>query len=406
MARRSGRRAQGAQIMVAASALIAGLVFVVVELRSHGRPFLPGFPVSIVAIVPDNPLAKSPPSAVSRVIHDPLALGAEAIVPEALGPAATPTGSAAAPPAPRSVMPPSGTGVAMLTLGPSAALRPAGPGPETRPLPAPIAHVAVPPRALPRPPEPGSEATWRRFAVPAGPEDGRPMIAIVIDDVGLDRPHSDEAERLPGPLTLSFMTYAEDLPAQVAVARAHGHEIMLHVPMEPLASRVDPGPNALTVALSQDEIKRRLDWDLARLDGIVGVNNHMGSRFTESSVAMTPVLATLRERGLFFLDSRTTPHSVGAELAASMGLPHAVRDIFLDDINDPAVASELAKTEAVARRNGFAIAIGHPHAPTMAELRRWLPDVEARGFRLVPVSAIVLHNESVAGRSQGVAASQ
>jgi polysaccharide deacetylase 2 family uncharacterized protein YibQ len=233
------------------------------------------------------------------------------------------------------------------------------------------------------------------------------MIAIVIDDVGLDRPHSDEAARLPGPLTLSFMTYAEDLPAQVAVARAHGHEIMLHVPMEPLAARVDPGPYALTVALGPDEIKRRLDWDLARLDGIVGVNNHMGSRFTESAVAMTPVLATLRERGLFFLDSRTTPHSVGADLAAAMGLPHAARDIFLDvDINDPAVASELAKTEALARHNGFAIAIGHPHEPTLEELRRWLPTVEARGFRLVPVSAIVQHNESLISRADRAAAQE
>ena len=108
----------------------------------------------------------------------------------------------------------------------------------------------------------------------------------------------------------------------------------------------------------------------------------------------------LRERGLFFLDSRTTPHSVGIDIATEYGVPHAARDIFLDvDLTDPAVATELAKTEAVARRNGAAIAIGHPHDPTITELRRWLPSVEAHGFRLVPVSAIVQHNEMLAGHA-------
>ena len=135
------------------------------------------------------------------------------------------------------------------------------------------------------------------------------MIAIVIDDMGLDRRHSDEAAELPAPLTLSFMTYAEDLPNQVAAARAHGHEIMLHVPMEPLAAHVDPGPNALRTGLDQDEIKRRISWDLSRIDGIVGINNHMGSRFTEWPDGMAPVLEILRERGLFFRICGTTPHS-------------------------------------------------------------------------------------------------
>ncbi|MEI9987589.1 MAG: divergent polysaccharide deacetylase family protein [Aliidongia sp.] len=97
----------------------------------------------------------------------------------------------------------------------------------------------------------------------------------------------------------------------------------------------------------------------------------------------------MRERGLFFLDSRTTPHTVGIDLAQEMGLPHAARDVFLDDdLAAPAVAVELTKTEAVARRNGIAIAIGHPHVGTIAELRRWLPLAEAHGFRLVPVTAI------------------
>jgi uncharacterized protein len=364
MARRRVGNGKKLQLWAAAAALALGCGLLVVHL-------MPAKPPHWAAVL-------SLPGAPDHAIRDPLAIGPEAVMPEAIS---------SAPP----------------QLGPSA-VEAAAPAPH-HPAPARPAPLPTPPAPAfvmpPLAPLPAGEAAWRHYAVHAGPEDGRPMIAIVIDDMGLDRRHSDEAATLPAPLTLSFMTYAEDLPAQVAAARAHGHEIMMHVPMEPQAPRVDPGPNALRVGLDDDEIKRRMVWDLARIDGIVGINNHMGSRFTEWPQGMAPVLAMLRERGLFFLDSRTTPHSVGIDLATEIGLPHAARDIFLDvDLTDPAVATELTKTEAVARRNGIAIAIGHPHDPTLTELRRWLPTAEARGFRLVPVSAIVLHNETLAGHAQ------
>jgi|HubBroStandDraft_1064217.scaffolds.fasta_scaffold00762_11 polysaccharide deacetylase 2 family uncharacterized protein YibQ len=337
-----------------------------------------GFGMVLEPLLPANPwrwvVAPSSTSAPGQVNRDPLAIGPEAVVPEAI-----------APPAQHKPVPVLEAAIPVPHRPPAIRTPPSAPS------------FVMPPLA----PVPEGEAAWRRYAVAAGPEDGRPMIAIVIDDMGLDRHHSDEAVSLPAPLTLSFMTYAEDLPTQVGAARAHGHEIMLHVPMEPQAVRVDPGPNALRLGQDEDEIKRRLEWDLGRIDGIVGINNHMGSRFTESSEGMAPVLAMLRQRGLFFLDSRTTPHSVGIDLAVEIGLPHAARDIFLDvDLTDPAVAVELTRTEAVARRNGFAIAIGHPHDPTLTELRRWLPTAEGRGFRLVPVSAIVRHNETLAGHAQ------
>jgi len=243
------------------------------------------------------------------------------------------------------------------------------------------------------PPPPG-EPAWRHNALPSAPANGQPMIAIVIDDMGLDRKRSAEVMTLPGPLTLSFMTYADDLAKQTATGRAHGDEIMLHMPMEPQARHVDPGPNALVTGLDDAELRRRVIWGLGRIDGIVGVNNHMGSKFTESQPGMTIVLEQLRARGLFFLDSRTTPHSVGLATARQMGVASVGRDIFLDNFMvEPEVARELAQTEAVARKNGVAIAIGHPHDATIAELRRWLPTAAAKGFRLVPVSAIVAREQ-------------
>jgi len=248
--------------------------------------------------------------------------------------------------------------------------------------------------APPLPPLHG-EPAWRRNALPSTPANGQPMIAIVIDDMGLDRKRSAEVMTLPGPLTLSFMTYADDLAKQTATGRAHGDEIMLHMPMEPQARHVDPGPNALVTGLDDAELRRRVIWGLGRIDGIVGVNNHMGSKFTESQPGMAIVLEQLRARGLFFLDSRTTPHSVGLATARQMGVASVGRDIFLDNFMvEPEVARELAQTEAVARKNGVAIAIGHPHDATIAELRRWLPTAAAKGFRLVPVSAIVAREQA------------
>jgi hypothetical protein len=388
MALRRGNGTGTWQIWVAASALALGCGMLIGRLMPAGQQ---RWVASITAppTTPAKPPAPQPRPSAGRPLRDPLAIGPEAVIPEVVVPPPLPLSKPAAP-------------AAMAAM-------PAVPGSMAKL----IAETALPHRSPPRPAPvlsgpvlPASvgsafdgEAAWHRNAVPAGPEDGRPMIAIVIDDMGLDRRRSDAASALPAPLTLSFMTYAEDLPTQVAAARAHGHEIMMHVPMEPLAANVDPGPNALTVALDQDEIRRRMTWDLGRIDGIVGINNHMGSRFTEWPQGMAPVLEMLRERGLFFLDSRTTPRSVGLGLAAEIGVPHAARDIFLDDeLTSPAVAGELARTETVARRNGVAIAIGHPHDPTLTELRRWLPIAEARGFRLVPVSAVVLHNEISAGR--------
>jgi polysaccharide deacetylase 2 family uncharacterized protein YibQ len=296
-------------------------------------------------------------------------------------------------------------GLGLVAVGlyrPAAPVRPGIVRPPAEPGPVapqaairPVAPAEPPPAAAPPVSPPGELPAWRRNAVAAGPEDGRPMIAIVLDDMGLDRARSAAALTLPAPLTLSFMAYAADLPAQTEAARAHGHELMLHVPMEPQAARIDPGPNALTVTLDDTELRRRLGWDLDRLDGIVGANNHMGSRFTEWPHGMEIVEEMLRERGLFVLDSRTTPHTVVVDVAKSIGLPWAKRDVFLDDdMAAPAVGRELARTEEIARRNGFAVAIGHPHDATIAELRGWLPTLAARGFRLVPVSAIVLHNEA------------
>lgn len=252
------------------------------------------------------------------------------------------------------------------------------------------------PRA--RPPQVASAAgvqwAWRRNAVPFADLNSRPLIAIVIDDVGLDRPRSRRAWELPGPLTMAFLPYAKELKDQLKAARAAGKEIMLHLPMEP-TGRADPGPGALLVSMSDNEIGRRTAAALDGMEGYVGVNNHMGSRFTTFKPGMQTVLQQVRSRGLLFLDSRTTAQTVGEQIALEAGVPTLPRNVFLDDEETlAAVKRKLAETEGVARRLGYAVAIGHPHDVTIQALAEWLPTLQAKGFVLAPITAVLRKRNS------------
>ena len=292
----------------------------------------------------------------------------------------------------RATLPPAQPGAAPLQtpdLPTAAAIRP-GTDPDRAPnAPAAVARTA--PLAVVAATTPGTAVpAWRANALPVSLPPGRPMIAILIDDMGLDRRRSDRAVDLKAPVTLSYLTYARDLAVQTAAARAAGHELMLHMPMEPEGT-ADPGPEALQTWLQPAELQRRIDWGLARFDGYIGVNNHMGSRFTANATAMRPVLAALAARGLLFVDSMTSPASVGREVAAETGTPALARDVFLDNVETVAeVRHRLGETERVAAANGTAIAIGHPHDATLAALEPWLAEVEARGFVLAPVSQVAM----------------
>ena len=231
---------------------------------------------------------------------------------------------------------------------------------------------------------------WRRNAAAyPRPGPGVARIAVVIDDLGLNRPNARETLALPGPLTLAFMTYAPSPGDLTEAARAAGHELLVHVPMQPSDDTTDPGPKVLSGALDRAELMARLDWALSRFDGYVGINNHMGSAFTQDGEGMRAVLAELKRRGLMFLDSRTIAGSVAGPLAEEIGVMHAARDIFLDNDRDVAtIRAQLAKAERIARESGSAVAIGHPYDETIAALRSWLPTLSDKNIALVPISAL------------------
>jgi hypothetical protein len=221
----------------------------------------------------------------------------------------------------------------------------------------------------------------------------RPVIAICIDDLGEDLAGTDKAMALPQSVALSFLPYADTTPFLAEAAARKGHLVLAHVPMEARGPQ-NPGPMTLKHGMGADEIARRLGWHLARVPGIVGINNHEGSRFTADLQAMIPVMATLRARHLFFLDSRTGPDSQAMAAAEAAGVMTAARDVFLDDDQSPAaVAAQLELLARDAKRTGVAIAIGHPHDVTLTLLKKWL--AEDHGVMLVPL------DEAIRLKSQG-----
>jgi hypothetical protein len=231
--------------------------------------------------------------------------------------------------------------------------------------------------------------------VAAPPADGKPTISFIIDDVGVNLVQSGRAIVLPGPLTLSFLPYAPRLSAQVAAGASRGHEIMLHMPMEAIG-RMDPGPNTLRTWLPPQTNLAYLRQSLDAVPTAVALNQHEGSVASLSVPLMDMVMGELKGRGMAFLDSITIPHSVALGRARAAGLPCLKRDIFLDnDANVAAIRARLADTEAIARRSGYAVAIGHPRPLTMDVMAQYLPQLAARGFVLWPLTATISAENSI-----------
>lgn len=232
---------------------------------------------------------------------------------------------------------------------------------------------------------------WQKYAVPSGAAPGLAKVVIVIDDLGVSRGYSREIIDLTGPLTLAFLPYAEGVGELVEAGKRGGHEIMVHMPMEPMNGALDTGDIFLSTGQNPEEFGAMLDKGLSVFSGYVGINNHMGSRLTQDEAAMERVMEALKSRGLLFLDSKTISSSVAGKTAAQFGVPYAVRDVFLD--HDPSlegVRKSLEQTEEIALEHGQAIAIGHPKPHTITALKEWLPTLEAKGIVLVPVSAAVV----------------
>jgi uncharacterized protein len=265
-----------------------------------------------------------------------------------------------------------------------------------RPGPVPAKTPAVGARA----PNPAPKAT-PRGRMPADFESvergaGSGVVAVVLDDLGYDERALETLRHWNAPLAVAVIPSAPFASRAVALAREKGWDLLVHLPMEPEA-----GPSeseAIGARDGDEEIRAKVLAALENTPGALGVNNHQGSKATADARVVRAVLAVVKERGLFFLDSRTTNASVAGGEAAAMGVPFLARDVFLDDVAAEASARGGApealdaaweRTLALAGKRGEAIVIGHPRRETLAFLERRLASEKSAGARLVRVSELV-----------------
>lgn len=236
------------------------------------------------------------------------------------------------------------------------------------------------------------EAKKHAESLVAGSFEKTALIAIVIDDLGQDVKQAKEVFTLPGNITVAVLPGLAQSKDVANLAKQTSHEVLLHMPMEPLKNHEKTQtPGTLSADMTPMAFLTTVSDDVESVPGAVGVNNHEGSALTENKEAMKFLMAELKARNLFFLDSLTNPKSVAYATAVEFGLKAAKRDVFLDNEGDnPAyIREQLATLVDIARKHGKAIGIGHPHPVTLSELRKWLTDIGAQGIEIVPVSRLM-----------------
>jgi polysaccharide deacetylase 2 family uncharacterized protein YibQ len=219
--------------------------------------------------------------------------------------------------------------------------------------------------------------------------ENRPMVAIIIDDMGYHQQIGNQLLALDMNLSFSFLPGAPFTLEQEDRAWQQGRDVMLHMPMEPHDPSWDLGPGGLYLKYSPLQIRATVQENLTAVPHAIGANNHMGSKFTEDAAAMREVLGILKQRGFFFVDSYTTAKSTGLAEAGKMKIPTARRHVFLDNVHEEEkICGQLKQLVALAKENGWAIGIGHPNQATLSALtncrERLLKNVEIVGVsRLV-----------------------
>jgi hypothetical protein len=216
-------------------------------------------------------------------------------------------------------------------------------------------------------------------------------VAIVIDDFGQNTEIAKKFLLLPFPVAFSILPYQQHSREIAEIVHSHGKEVLLHCPMEPIGyPKVDPGRGALLLSMSDDTIRRNIKNILDDSPYISGVNNHMGSRMTENAAAMKTVLEEIGRRGLFFIDSCTSPRSIACQVARDLKIPSRKRDIFLDHDGSPdSVRLQVQRLIRKARIEGSALAIGHPREATLNVLREATEQFSAQGIEVVHAKDLI-----------------
>jgi uncharacterized protein len=218
----------------------------------------------------------------------------------------------------------------------------------------------------------------------------KPKIAIIIDDLGYQTEIVERILNLNFPVAVSVLPFLSHSQLVAQMGKEKGMTVLLHLPMEPHNSGVNPGQGAIFSTMSEEDIRNKVSSNLLNLPNIDGINNHMGSKVTENEEIMRVVLTEIKKRGMFFVDSMTSPNSVGYKLSKEMGIKTAYRSVFLDNEKDlDYIRNQVKLLKEYAIRNGSAIAIGHPYCNTVDVLYEMDSLLQSEGIEIVNLEELL-----------------
>lgn len=228
------------------------------------------------------------------------------------------------------------------------------------------------------------------FGEPKNGSSLQPRVALIIDDIGPSFCRARQFLELGVPMTFAVLPRFRKSHKLAVEIHGKGHEIMLHQPMEPCQSNLDPGPGALYVGDGAKRIIKIMEENISDVPFARGVNNHMGSRFTTCEKEMSEVLRVIKSENLFFVDSLTTSRSTAYRTAKRLEVSTARRNIFLDNrLAESAILSQLHKLKRLAVKYGRAVGIGHPFPETAKAIKLFLSDNNHPDLSFVHMSQVI-----------------
>ncbi len=268
--------------------------------------------------------------------------------------------------------------------------------PESPFSPPPPAPMKLGQTAAPGPvAAPGSEPTTTSppAAAPA-PRDER-RLAVIVDDLGYDPSSDAESLRMPEKVTLAVIPFGPSSRRIAQAARSRGFTVLVHVPMEPESPAPDRTQDfRLARGMSRSEMDALLSRMIQDVPNAAGASNHMGSAFTADAEAMGTYAALLRAKGLYLVDSVTTPKSAALEAARAADVRAARRDVFLDaDLSPGEMQARWDKAVSVARQKGVAVLVCHARPGTLRFVAGALPGLRALGVRPVTMDELLGERE-------------
>ncbi len=218
----------------------------------------------------------------------------------------------------------------------------------------------------------------------------KPRIVFVIDDIGINKEFGHEALQLDKRVALAFLPYGKYTLYLSQLAKQKGHEVLVHMPMEPLNPKINPGPDALYLNADKSEISQKVIQNINNVYQPTGVNTHMGSKFSADQEYMRIVIDIIKQNDLYFMDSVTTKHTQGLMQAKRAGLVHLRRDVFLDNIKtDKAIKKQMDVAKTKARKDGYAVIVAHPFTKSFTHIKNEIVSLEAQGFQVITIPQLL-----------------